>query len=222
MGNSRAYPILRTRDLQEALRVARELLQLAEPAGTCPAVADLDAAAITGTRTGLPRYFATLPKARLWWEVPADVASQACAALAPHLEAEPRWDRDGSVTLTPRFTAATLVAMTNLPDLPIELRVLEDPSVGAVEDPFAAAVGDDLGNMLWDLGCWPAVPERDILRRAKYAHVQLAINCEGLYYDTPGPDHILYVHVGSGDADRARWLAETVGQSIVGPKEWGF
>jgi hypothetical protein len=217
MGNSAAFPILRSADLYQLFGAARQLLTLAD---LTDGFVDLRA----NSRTyGLARYLPVMPSAYLDLKVPANLADSAREILAPVLdEADLAKDRDdGNLRLAPQLTADLVAALRRLPDLPVEVASVDQPIDSPVE-PFLSVVGDDGGGVLWGLHFWPPVAELDLSLEPNHAHLQLSINSVGIWATEPATGHTLYVHVHPSEECRAEWLAQSIGSRIIGPMEDGF
>lgn len=105
--------------------------------------------------------------------------------------------------------------------LPFTLH-LESQPVGSIEETFFGVIGSGTGSIDWDFFSWPAVPELGLEVRNKDAYVQIAINSQDVYRETPATDHTVFVHFRQGDVERAEWLAQEVGLQPIGPVEWGW
>ncbi|MGW2564381.1 hypothetical protein ACWCXB_35315 [Streptomyces sp. NPDC001514] len=107
--------------------------------------------------------------------------------------------------------------------LPVECE-LRDLPVGSTEDAFTAAIGPNVGEINWESLCWPDAPELGFLGESKHAEVTLLLNTRTRELDEPAADHTVLVHVRSVSVDGrqmresyARWLAEQVGLTVIGP-----
>jgi hypothetical protein len=208
MGNSRAYPVLRTGDLRAAFGAARRLLALASLAH-----GQVDVQAYTRTTADLSRYLPVLPAGMFGLDVPAASVATVRDLLGPYA--------DEVLNSYPDFTPAAVAEIGRLPDLPIML-ASEDQPIGSTEERFVRVVGADRARVVWRLGGWPPVPELDLGWQGEHAYLQLTINCSGIDCEERAAGHMLYVHVGPGEEARARWLAGRIGSSVVGPMEWGY
>lgn len=105
--------------------------------------------------------------------------------------------------------------------LPVTLH-LESQPVGSIEETFFGVIGSGPGSIDWDFFSWPAVPELGLDIRNKDAYVQIAINSQDVYRETPATDHTVFVHFRRDDVARAEWLAREVGLQPIGPVEGGW
>ncbi|MFE6176196.1 hypothetical protein [Streptomyces sp. NPDC056464] len=101
---------------------------------------------------------------------------------------------------------------------------MEYRRVGNVEEEFAALVGPNIGEIWWSSLIWPDVPDRGIHREANNARVSLLFNCRTQGLDERSDDHTVLVHVLRANRDgseerHASWLAEQIGQSVIGPPQ---
>ncbi|MFI8391901.1 hypothetical protein [Streptomyces sp. NPDC085540] len=99
-----------------------------------------------------------------------------------------------------------------------------DGTVGGIEDAFTAAIGLNSGEINWRNLCWPDVPAQDLYRECTHAEVTLLFNTHTREFDEPADVHTVLVHVRSVTIDgrqrtepQARWLAERIGLTILGP-----
>ncbi|MEU5451918.1 hypothetical protein [Streptomyces californicus] len=76
------------------------------------------------------------------------------------------------------------------------------------------------GQLAWMALTWPAVPELGLGPEHARTGVQACFNIDA--NNEPVAGHTVYVHVHSSDEDRARHLARTVGQDLIGPPEHGW
>ncbi|MFB7108551.1 hypothetical protein [Streptomyces sp. NPDC056190] len=96
--------------------------------------------------------------------------------------------------------------------------------MGSIEEKFAALVGSNIGELHWDSLVWPDVPDLDFHREANNARVSLLFNCRTTGLDVRADDHSALVHVRRRNRDgseerHASWLAEQIGQSVIGPPQ---
>ncbi|MFE2289522.1 hypothetical protein ACFXDJ_35790 [Streptomyces sp. NPDC059443] len=192
MGNTRAFPVLRTKDLPKALAAARGLLRLADLSNTT-----VNVYGQAGSQEQLLRMVAALP-------------AEACIRSA---------DEKGPIAWytaeeIPGIPAEDYPMEVSVEDQPLgamdESALLETVNTGLP------------GSLEWWDTPWPEVPELGLLREMKYADVQISVYCRGLFRDEPSPDHTVHVHIrGNGDA-RVEWLAEQVGLSVIGPSRHGW
>ncbi|NYV73692.1 hypothetical protein [Streptomyces sp. UH6] len=109
------------------------------------------------------------------------------------------------------------------PYLPVGISMLDQP-VGSIEDRFAAVVGPHLGEIRWTSLAWPEVPDQDFCGEYNHAEVTMLFNCDSRELEPRTDQHTVLVHVrrrnGDGYEDRrAAWLAERIGQKVVGPPQ---
>jgi hypothetical protein len=142
------------------------------------------------------------------------------------------WHLDAPVDATPGVPDLTRgvparelpgVPVALEPCLPLSVSMLDQP-LGTVEDRFAEVTGGHMAEIRWTSLSWPAAPERDLYGEDKHAEVTLLLNCDSRELDTRTGTHLVLVHVrrhnGDGYEDRfAQWLAERVGQRVIGPAQ---
>ncbi|MEV7174146.1 hypothetical protein AB0O18_31175 [Streptomyces sp. NPDC093224] len=206
MSDDVAYPVFRTPDLALALSTARRLMEFGRrPCSQVSVAAQLSSVAevrrlgerLPGGRfEGYARYdeFDGVP----WDEQPVLVIGVDGADLP----ADP-------AAYEGRFPVAC------------ELRSLP---VGSIEDAFTAAIGRNRGEVHWDELYWPDAPEVGLHGESKHAEVTLLCNTLTRDLDEPADEHIVLVHVRSARVGGrqlrepyARWLAEQVGLTVIGP-----
>ncbi|WP_406423837.1 hypothetical protein OH809_04270 [Streptomyces sp. NBC_00873] len=114
--------------------------------------------------------------------------------------------------------------MTRVKDfLPFTLSMLDQP-VGSIEDHFAAVVSSHPAEIHWSALSWPEAPERGLHGEGKHAEVTLLLNCNSIGLDARADTHLVLVHVRRGNRDGyedrfAEWLAEQIGQKVIGPPQ---
>ncbi|GHF77772.1 hypothetical protein [Streptomyces griseosporeus] len=204
MSNDVAYPVFRTADRDLALRAARRLVAFgARPWSQVSVETEVPTAAeAIRLRDALPEAWFTC------WHLDAPILA------APGVP-----DLTGGVPA--RELPGDPVGLQ--PYLPLSLSMLDQP-VGTVEDRFAKVVGGHMAAIRWSSLSWPAAPERDLYGEDKHAEVTLLLNCDSRELDAPADTHLVLVHVrrhnGDGYEDRfAQWLAERVGQRLIGPAQ---
>ncbi|MFJ3983614.1 hypothetical protein [Streptomyces fungicidicus] len=197
MGNSRAYPVLRTTDAAEAFRQAKRLCGLLEHVddqvwlfSELPTVRDVRR--IAALAPGLPFDYAdarTDPATGEYLLFDLDVTALDDAALAGHLP----------------------------------LTFSEDVDRERVEDGILAALGDGMAAIDWH-GRWPDDPEIDSHGHWNYDGVQVVFHGdEAQYGDRWTEDHTVFVHVTKyGDPERARKLAAHIGGEVLGEAQLGW
>ncbi|MFB7106231.1 hypothetical protein [Streptomyces hydrogenans] len=194
MSTSNALPVLRTSDLLNAHQAVQRLLSLAIPMDEFQVSAEAQALTLAEAQDMV----AAFPKAALTPEDP----------YRPESNDEIR-----------RMISAGGLGVAAL--LPVTLR-LESQPVGSIEEAFFEVIGSGPGSIHWDFFSWPAVSELGLEIRNKDAYVQIAMNSEDVYQDTPAPDHTVFIHFREGDVARAEWLARQVGLQPIGPVECGW
>ncbi|MFK0016932.1 hypothetical protein [Streptomyces sp. NPDC091027] len=189
MGDSQAYPVLRTSDAATAYAKARELCTLlweredrvclftelltVQDVRRMAAVLPGATFEYTGRRTG--------PAGEdLWFDL--DVTTADDRALEPHL--------------------------------PLEILGMNAP-VG-VEDRFVAALGRGMAAIDW-YGSWPDRPEAGQYAAPKYDGVQVVFHGDNPDFASSTHDHTVFVHVSKwGCLSRAQDLASRIGGEVVG------
>ncbi|MFI5529685.1 hypothetical protein ACIA8O_14215 [Kitasatospora sp. NPDC051853] len=181
MTTERAYPVLHTPDLAEAVATARDLLALAGLAET--------SVRCTAPATGPDqwrRLLAALPGAR--------TVRDPFATPVPH---------DGP-----------------WPEVPVKVFQEEAP-LGSVEDAFLAALDrapGTPGTLEWWPVRWPSVPRLHLPGYAgAHSSVELLVNSPAPQGGSPSFGHAVLIHVRGADLERAQWLAERVGRTVIGP-----
>lgn len=196
MGNSRAYPVLRTTDASEAYRQAKRLCGLLEHV-------DDEVRLFAEMRT--PR-----DARRMAETVPGAPFEYVDTRTDPETGAVPSFDLDVS-----RLDDAELQA-----HLPLEF--LEHVGRGDVEERFLAALGEGMASIDWP-GRWPDDPETDSHGHWNYDGVQIVFHGDGAQYGDWTEDHTVFVHVTkSGDPERAQKLAAHIGSEVLGEAQLGW
>ncbi|MFD7416381.1 hypothetical protein [Kitasatospora purpeofusca] len=195
MGNSRAYPVLRTSDPAEAYARAELLRALLE---TCEDEVSLYAELLTAA--DVRRMAEVLPGARL------DHLDVRTGPEGEYL----RFDLD------PR-TAEDAALEPHLP-----LNVMVDVPTGSAEERFAAAVGRGTAAVHW-CGRWPADPETGSVGSPQYDGVQIVFHGDRSQWGGWAEHHTVFVHVSKfGDEPRARKLAAAIGSEVLGEAQLGW
>ncbi|MGW4180229.1 hypothetical protein [Streptomyces rubiginosohelvolus] len=196
-----AYPVLRTPDLDLALRVARQMVVFgAQPCSEVSVLAEVP----TVTEAG--RLRDALPDA--WFESESRDAPIVPPPGIPDLTcAVPARELPDDLTDTQAY-------------LPLNVSMLDQPP-GSIEDHFATAIGLHPAEIRWSSLSWPEAPERDLYGEGKHAEVTLLLNCDSRDLDARTDTHLVLVHVrrcnGDGYENRfAEWLAEQIGQKVIG------
>ncbi|WP_405979626.1 hypothetical protein [Streptomyces sp. NBC_00158] len=195
MGNSRAYPVLRTTDAIEAYAQAKRLCALlAERDDEIGLFAELrtvaDVRKIAEVLPGANFDYSEMrtgPAGEdLWFDL--DVTTADDAALEPHLP----------------------------------LDVMVDVPRGSVEERFVAALGRGLAAIDWH-GSWPDEPEAGRYGSPKYDGVQVVFHGDDAGWDRWTEHHTVFVHTGKfGDLPRARKLAGCIGSEVLGEPQTGW
>ncbi|MFF8379853.1 hypothetical protein ACF07V_27410 [Streptomyces sp. NPDC015661] len=208
MSNDVAYPIFRSSDRTEALRVAREMVAVGLQPG-CEVSVEAEAHSLDE----LKRLRGELPDA---WVICWDDRG------AP---AEPP---PGLPDLTHPLHAHELPDdLTGAePYLPLAFAINEQP-LGSVEDRFVHAAGVAPAELRWEHLVWPEAPEDGVYgEEATHAEVTLVLNNDSRGLDVPADTHLVLVHVRRTEtldgrmpyAERhAKWLAERIGRQVIGP-----
>jgi hypothetical protein len=195
MGNSKAYPVLRTTDAAAAYAQAKRLCGLlakcddeAEFFAELRTVADVRQMAVV-----LPEVKFSYAEARigpagedLWFDL--DVASVDDAALEPHLP----------------------------------LDVMVEAPRGSVEERFVAALGQGVAGIDWH-GVWPDEPEAGHYGSVTYDGVQVVFHGDCAQWGPRAEHHTVFVHVTKfGDLARAQKLAAHIGSEVLGDSQLGW
>ncbi|MEV4680093.1 hypothetical protein [Streptomyces kurssanovii] len=204
MSSPIAYPVFRTTDPVRALCVARQLvgvgdLQYAEVSVdvelcTVPEVLRI--------REALPDAWFRKEDAAGWALDLTDPTGLYGGVHAPELSSDP----DFLSSHVPLWAS------------------MEYRRVDSIEEEFAALVGSNVGEIWWSSLIWPDVPDCDIRGEADNARVSLLFNCRTIGLDERSDDHTVLVHVRRRNRDgseerHASWLAEQIGQSVIGPPQ---
>ncbi|WP_351237521.1 hypothetical protein [Streptomyces sp. NPDC002133] len=206
MSNDIAYPVFRTPDPALALRTARRLMEFGrcEYSKVCVYAELRSVAEVRRVAKELPAgWFRGQEEYGEFDGVPLeDQPTLVVGAQGPGLPADPS-AYEGR--------------------LPVEFE-LHDLPVGSIEDAFTAAIGPNMGEINWEILCWPDAPELGFLGESKHAEVTLLLNTRSREFDDPADDHTVLVHVRSVSIDGrqmrepyAHWLAKQVGLTVIGP-----
>ncbi|WP_405424505.1 hypothetical protein [Streptomyces erythrochromogenes] len=197
MGNSVAYPVLRTADPAEAYEKARHLSGL-----LATRYAQVYVGAEMRTVADVRRMAALLPDA-----IHGHAESRKDPATGEYLD----FDLDVRTA-----TDAELAA-----EVPLDFVRTELPD-GVRDQDFVRAVGAGPASLEWE-GCWPDEPELGSYGSPEYDAVQLVLNSDACDWDRQVTGvHTLYVHVTKwGDPGRAERLAAAVGGAVLGEPEQG-
>ncbi|GGY38934.1 hypothetical protein [Streptomyces tanashiensis] len=209
MSNDVAYPILRSPDRAEALRVAREMVAVGlQPDSYVTVEAEAH------TLDELKRLRDELPDA---WVICWD--DRGVPATPP----------PGLPDLTHPLRAHELPDdLTGAePYLPLAFSLREQP-VGSVEDHFLHAAGASPAELLWECLVWPEALEDEVYGEGTHAEVTLVLNNDSRGLDVPADTHLVLVHVRRTHTHdgrmpysehHAKWLAERIGRKIIGPPQ---
>ncbi|MFE7793328.1 hypothetical protein [Streptomyces sp. NPDC057460] len=82
-----------------------------------------------------------------------------------------------------------------------------------------------MAEIRWDSLAWPEVPERDLYAEYNHAVVTVLFNASTRELDEWSNGHTVLVHVHRGNGDgyeerHASWLAEQIGQTVIGPPQF--
>ncbi|CAL9630950.1 hypothetical protein SUDANB120_06097 [Streptomyces sp. enrichment culture] len=195
MGNSVAYPVLRTTDAAEAYTQAKRLCALmAERDDETGLFAELRTVAdVRKIAEVLPEAGFEYPELRtgpagehLWFDL--DVTTADDAALGPHLP---------------------LDVMVHVPK-------------ESVEERFVAALGRGMAAIDWH-GSWPDEPQAGHHGSPKYDGVQVVFHGDDAQWGRWAEHHTVFVHTGKfGDLLRARKLAGYIGSDVLGEPQTGW
>ncbi|MEU4091835.1 hypothetical protein [Streptomyces sp. NPDC026673] len=194
MGNSKAYPVLRTNDATVAYTQAKRL---------CVLLAQHD------DEVGLYAELRTV----------ADVRRMAAALPEAILEYDGlHRGPAGATSFDLDVTTADDTALE--PHLP--LGVTLDVPRGSVEERFVAALGQGTAAIDWH-GKWPDDPGAGLYGWAKYDGVQVVFHGEHAQLGRWTEHHTVFVHVDKfGDLPRARELAAHIGGAVLDEPQLGW
>ncbi|MFB7242255.1 hypothetical protein ACFCYX_07250 [Streptomyces populi] len=197
-----AYPIFRTNDPASALRVARQLLTVGiQQYSRVHVDAELRTVEdVLHARKALPDAWFRREDLEDWVRDSDDTTGLHHTIQAPQLSTDPAlWSAH----------------------LPLWASVKDQP-VGSIEDRFTAVAAGHVAEILWDFLEWPEVPEAGLYADFKHAEVSVLFNAATRELDERIDGHTVLVHVrrrnGDGYEERhASWLAEQIGQTVIGP-----
>ncbi|MER5832065.1 hypothetical protein ABT116_14775 [Streptomyces sp. NPDC002130] len=195
MGNSKAYPVLRTDDARLAYTQARRLCALLEREEEVWLTAELRTAGeVRRMAALLPggtfQHFRTRtdPVTGRYAEFDLDVTTADDAALDAHLP----------------------------------LDVSEEVAPGDVVERFATALGRGAAAIEWH-GRWPDEPEAGHCGAPPYDGVQVVFHGDRAQQGRWIAEHTVFVHVTKfGDLPRARRLAAHIGSEVLGEPQLGW
>ncbi|MGW6565633.1 hypothetical protein [Streptomyces sp. NPDC054975] len=195
MGNSMAYPVLRTTGATTAYTQAKRL---------CTLLAERD------EEVGL---FAEL-------RTVADL--RAMASILPKANFDYEERRTGPAGEFVYFDLDVTATDDATLEQHLPLDLMEDAPTGSVEDRFVRALGQGMAAIAWH-GMWPNEPESDLHGSAKYDGVQVVFHGEDAQWGDWTEHHTVFVHVGKfGDLPRARKLAAAIGSEVLGEQQIGW
>ncbi|MFJ7290321.1 hypothetical protein [Streptomyces collinus] len=195
MGNSTAYPVLRTDDASTAYTQARRLCALLEQEDEVWLTAELRTA-------GEVRRMAAL--------LPGGTFDHARTRRDPVTGRYVEFDLD--VT-----TADDAALEAHLP-----LDLTEEVPAGNVVARFAKALGDGAAAIEWH-GRWPDEPAADHYGSPPYDGVQVVFHGDRAQRGRWTEEHTVFVHVTKfGDLPRARKLAAHIGGEVLGEPQLGW
>ncbi|MFJ4541752.1 hypothetical protein ACIP39_38150 [Streptomyces tibetensis] len=195
MGNSKAYPVLRTTDAALAYAQAKRL---------CGLLAQCDDEVW---------FFAEL-------RTVADV--RRMAVVLPAVQFEYLGARTGPAGESLRFDldVAAVDDAALEPHLPLDVMV-EAPG-GSVEERFVAALGQGVAGIDWH-GVWPDDPEAGHHGAVSYDGVQVVFHNDRAQWGSRAEHHTVFVHVTKfGDLARAQKLAAHIGSEVLGDSQLGW
>ncbi|WP_457492612.1 hypothetical protein [Streptomyces sp. P5_D11] len=196
MGNSMAYPVLRTTDAAEAYAKGKRLcafLELRED--------EIQLCAELRTVADVRRMATALPQAR-FHEVPVRPASVTGDGLWHELDL---------------LAADDAILAAELP-----LTIMEDVRRGSAEERFVQALGLGYAAIDW-CGRWPDEPETDSYGTWSCDGVQVVFNGDNPQWSGWAAHHTVFVHVGKmGDLPRAQRLAAHIGGEVLGEPLLGW
>ncbi|MEU8473101.1 hypothetical protein AB0F30_35380 [Streptomyces sp. NPDC029006] len=197
MGNSRAYPVLRSTAKTVAYRQARLLADL-----------------LTARREDRVHLTADL-------ETAEDARRMAGVLPGAQFEhAETRTDPATGAYLSFALDVATADDAALRPELP--LHVWASVPWGTVEDRFVAALGRGRAGIGWH-GAWPDDPDADRPGLAGYDGVQILFHCDDADGERWSGRHTVFVHTTKwGDPARAAALAAHIGGTVLGEARTGW
>ncbi|MER7735215.1 hypothetical protein ABTX80_30400 [Streptomyces erythrochromogenes] len=197
MGNSVAYPVLRTADPAEAYEKARHLRGL-----LATRYAQVYVGAELRTVEDLRRMVRLIPDA---FYDHAGMREDPATGEPLDFDADVRTATDAELA----------------PELPLDFVRTKLPD-GVDGEGFVRAVGAGPASLEWE-GCWPDEPELGSFGSPKYDAVQLVLNSDTCDWDRQVTGvHTLYVHVTKwGDPGRAERLAAAIGGAVLGAPERG-
>ncbi|WP_162688526.1 MULTISPECIES: hypothetical protein [unclassified Streptomyces] len=203
MSNGTSYPVLRTPDLAAALKAARQAVAIGVSAQS---------------------------------KVTVEACVPSLAEVLRLRDALPEsvfmcWNIDAPGEPLPGVPDLTYpVGARDLPDglagaeayLPLTVS-MEDRPLGTVEDGFSEVIGPHPAEISWRHLEWPEAPGRDVYWEGTHAAVALVLNCDSRDLEVAAGTHTVFVVVRRNDHGerQARWIAEQIGQQVIGPRDDG-
>ncbi|MFD0343238.1 hypothetical protein ACFVH0_31925 [Streptomyces sp. NPDC127117] len=195
MGNSKAYPVLRTTDVTMAYTQAKRL---------CALLAERD------DEVGL---FAEL-------QTVADL--RQLAGVLPEAKFDYVEVRTGPAGEYVWFGLDITTADDTTLEQYLPLYLLEDVPRDSVEERFMKALGRGMAGIGWH-GMWPDEPEADHYGSGKYDGVQVVFHGDDSQWGRWTEYHTVFVHVNKfGDLARAQKLAARIGSEVLGEPQLGW
>ncbi|MEV0095244.1 hypothetical protein [Streptomyces sp. NPDC050738] len=196
-GNSKAYPVFRTTDAEEAWAQTLRLSALLKERDD-----EVILSADLLTVEDAQRMAATLPGAEFGY---------------PEVRRVDPVTGDSLVFGLDIGSAEHSVLEAALP-----LSVLHYAASGTVENRFVESVGRGIA-AIGLAGRWPDDPKTDSYGIAKYDGVEVLFNCDDVNGSQRTDRHTVFVHVDKGgDLPRARALAAQLGSTVLGDAELGW
>ncbi|MFI2720560.1 hypothetical protein ACH5AI_30195 [Streptomyces collinus] len=195
MGNSKAYPVLRTDDASTAYTQARRLCALLEQEDEVWLTAELRTAG----------------------EV------RRMAALLPGVTFEHSETRTDPVTgRYAGFDLDVTTADDAALEAHLPLDIMEEVAPGSVVTRFATSLGRGAAAIEWH-GRWPDEPAADHYGSPPYDGVQVVFHGDKAQRGRWTEEHTVFVHVTKfGDLPRARKLAARIGGEVLGEPQLGW
>ncbi len=209
------YPVLRTKRLDEAYALARDLISHAVT------VQEVDALAVTGV-DGLHRYEPLRALAEVKFhtslEVPESQAEEVLQRLEGHVNEDQVHRFDWGEYCVWDLDPAAAAPLSGVDGLIVRVDADEAPDL-LMEQPFLHAVAEtDVAQLYWSV-VWPEVPERDLRPIPKYDGVEILVHTPSLFSEVWCDTHSVWVHCRSDE--RAHWAAERVGKTVLGQARGG-
>ncbi|MFH8400767.1 hypothetical protein OHA57_17920 [Streptomyces anulatus] len=200
-----AYPLFHTPDPALALHVARQLLSVGDQEYArvrvdveLPRVED-----VLHVLSAMPDAWFRKEDVDDWVRDPSDPTGLHGGVHAPQL------------------TTDAAFLSTHLP----LWASMERQPVGSIEDTFTAVASKYMAEIHWDFLGWPEVPEHGLYADYKHAEISVLFHASTRELDEWSNRHTVLVHVRSRNGDgyeerHASWLAEQIGQTVIGPPQF--